>query len=219
MTDYISWRSSLLSVDQILTHRQAIITNLKHNLHISKQRMAFQANKHRIDCAFQGGDLVLLKLQPYRQTTVQHRVSQKLAKRFFGPFTMHRRIGSMAYELRLPPDLKIHPVFHVSQLRAYHGRDPTGHFVPLPKSLPTTGLLGEESENSPHALENSVPQVIHSPLAEPPQSTSVIPPTTAPASDLEDKVPSDPVSNDSKLEQPGPKRQTHKPFWLKDFHF
>ena len=65
MTYYVAGRSSHLSVNQILENRQAIIRNLKHDLHISKQRMAFQANKHKIECTFQEGDLVLLKLQPY----------------------------------------------------------------------------------------------------------------------------------------------------------
>ena len=42
-----------------------------------------------------------------------------------GPFEILKRIGPLAYELALPPSLdKVHPVFHVSQLRKYI-RDPT----------------------------------------------------------------------------------------------
>jgi hypothetical protein len=41
----------------------------------------------------------------------------KLAPRFIGPFKILRRIGSVAYQVDLPPQLaKVHDVFHVSLL-------------------------------------------------------------------------------------------------------
>ena len=60
MTDYVTRRSNLLIIDQILQNRQAILSNLEHNLQTSKQKMALHANKHRRDCTFQEGDLVRL---------------------------------------------------------------------------------------------------------------------------------------------------------------
>ncbi|MCH82354.1 hypothetical protein A2U01_0003157, partial [Trifolium medium] len=108
--------------------------------------MEDQANKKRKECTFAPGDLVLLRLQPYRQSTVQRRVSQKLSKRFFGPFPVLRRIGAVAYELELPPSTRIHPVIHVSQLRAYHGDNPQAHFTPIPDDMRGRNFLEEDGE-------------------------------------------------------------------------
>ncbi|XP_070014628.1 uncharacterized protein [Nicotiana sylvestris] len=49
----------------------------------------------------------------------------KLSPRFIGPFEILDRVGEVAYRLALLPSLlAVHPVFHVSMLRKYHG-DPS----------------------------------------------------------------------------------------------
>ncbi|OIT26263.1 putative mitochondrial protein [Nicotiana attenuata] len=63
------------------------------------------------------GDWIYLKLRPCRQSSVAIRKSLKLSSKFYGPYQVIKRIGSAAYELQLPPTGKIHPVFHVSQLK------------------------------------------------------------------------------------------------------
>jgi len=46
--------------------------------------------------------------------------SRKLSPKFLGPYQISRRIGPVTYEIALPPPLaKLHPMFHVSQLREY----------------------------------------------------------------------------------------------------
>ncbi|XP_022851541.1 uncharacterized protein LOC111373265 [Olea europaea var. sylvestris] len=44
----------------------------------------------------------------------------KLQPRYIGPFEVLKRVGTVAYELALPPELSaVHNVFHVSMLRKY----------------------------------------------------------------------------------------------------
>ena len=44
----------------------------------------------------------------------------KLSPRFFGPFEILERVGTVAYRLALPPTMSgVHEVFYVSMLRRY----------------------------------------------------------------------------------------------------
>jgi len=62
---------------------------------------------------FKPGDKVFLDASDIRTM----RPSQKFSHRRLGPFVVERRIGPMAYRLRLPHGMKqLHPVFNVVKL-------------------------------------------------------------------------------------------------------
>lgn len=109
----------------------------------------------------------MLRLQPYRQQTVHRRVSPKLAKRYYGPFKILRRIGAVAYELELPGGSRIHPVIHVSQLRAYHGQDPLAHFSAIPKDLEQSVILDPQTEAEEKGTNQEMEEHMSSGITQP----------------------------------------------------
>ena len=94
--------------------------------------MKLQADKQRSDLQFQPGEKVLLKLQPYVQTSVANGPYPKLAFKYYGPYTVLERVGPVAYRLQLPEGRLIHPVFHISQLKSFHA-DYSPVYSDLPK--------------------------------------------------------------------------------------
>lgn len=92
--------------------------------------MKDQADKRR----FNVGDLVLVKLQPYKQNSVALRKNQKLGMKYFGPFPILAKVGAIAYKLKLPKNARIHVVFHISQLKLFKG-DMSDPYLPLPMSM------------------------------------------------------------------------------------
>lgn len=71
-----------------------------------------------------------MKLQSYRQKSLAPRPYEKLAAKFYGPFEVTQRIGQVAYRLQLPETSKIHPIFHISQLKRAIGPLPASATIP-----------------------------------------------------------------------------------------
>ena len=63
-----------------------MLTVLCEQLGRTQQKMESYADQHRHDLSFQVGDLVYLKLRPYRLAFLARRINEKLAPRFYGPF-------------------------------------------------------------------------------------------------------------------------------------
>jgi len=64
------------------------------------------------------GDMVFLKVT-LKKSQLRLGKCYKLSLKYCGPFQILKKIGTMAYELELPNEWRIHNVFHVSFLRKF----------------------------------------------------------------------------------------------------
>ena len=85
------------SLDEQLQARDAMRDELRMHLLRAQQRQKRLADLRRTEESFTVGDLVWLKLQPYRQQSLAKREFEKLAPRFYGPYKIIQKVGLVAY--------------------------------------------------------------------------------------------------------------------------
>jgi transposase InsO family protein len=226
---YISGSTSVAALDDTLAQRQRHLSLIRDNLTYAQTRMRSQANTQHLDRSFQVGDWVMLRLQPYRQLSVRGRTSPKLSKRFFGPYKILRVIGPVAYELELPPEARIHPVFHVSKLKPFHGVPPTttpalvSDLVGTQIALAPSAILGTRVLQTPQGpRQQLLIQWGDMDASDATWEDLEVIKRDFPSFDLEDKVHLEPGGDDT-VSGPGPShrskpaRERRPPHWLKDF--
>jgi len=79
--------------------------------------MSKYVNKHRKQSSIQVGDWVFLKIRPIDRSQCQPGCTQSYLLDITVPFVVLRQVGPVAFGLQLPDTVRIHPVFHVSQLK------------------------------------------------------------------------------------------------------
>jgi hypothetical protein len=137
--------SNIEEVNMLYEERDTLLDQLYSNLTLAQQRMKTQADKHRRDSTLEIDDWVYLKACLYRWKSLAARRNEKLSPRFYGPYQVVERIGSVAYRLQLPEQCKIHPVFHISKLK----KTVPGQYQAqaIPTALTEDGVLQPEIED------------------------------------------------------------------------
>jgi len=109
-------RFQVPAVQDIVGSLRKTIAEAKQWLLKAKDRQKSYADRSRREQSFQEGEEVLLSTKHIK---LRSPGARKLLPKWIGPFRVTRRIGQVAYKLRLPDTMKMHDVFHVSLLAAY----------------------------------------------------------------------------------------------------
>ncbi|KAG3183193.1 hypothetical protein PC128_g14308 [Phytophthora cactorum] len=81
--------------------------------------MADVYDRGRKDQEFQVGDRVYLSTKNLDTAHTGFPNSRKLGPKWIGSYSILRKVHNHAYEINLPPGLKLHPVFNTGSLKPY----------------------------------------------------------------------------------------------------
>ncbi|GMI95687.1 hypothetical protein HRI_003237900 [Hibiscus trionum] len=98
-------------------------------LKATSDRQKSYVDLKRKEVEYAVGDRVFLKVSPWKKVLIFGR-KWKLSPRYIGSYEIVKRVGLVAYQLRLPSELeRIHNVFHVSMFRKY--MSDSSHVMPV----------------------------------------------------------------------------------------
>ncbi|GJU73848.1 putative reverse transcriptase domain-containing protein [Tanacetum coccineum] len=110
-------RDVQLTGPEIIHETTKKIVQIRQRLQPARDRQRSYANVRRKPFEFQVGDRVMLKVSP-RKGVIRFGKRGKLNPRYIGPFKILKRVGPVAYKLKLPEELRnVHNTFHVSNLK------------------------------------------------------------------------------------------------------
>ena len=118
LTPLTQARSSPSAADALAKWRAALV-RAQETTKTAQKRQKKYADEHRREVAFSVGDRVLLATANLKLIGESKR-ARKFTERYIGPFRISKVINANAYELELPPSMKIHPTINISQLKEYH---------------------------------------------------------------------------------------------------
>lgn len=114
--------------EQFAISMQEIHHQVKENLQKSVENYKKQADLKRREVHFQVGVLVLAHLRKERFPKGQY---SKLQMKKIGPCKILHKFGDNAYEIELPPNIGISPIFNISDLYHFKGDVVVGNEVGL----------------------------------------------------------------------------------------
>ena len=108
--------SHVEAVQTMVDRMKTALEEAQANLSIAANWAKFYANALQRAETFEVGDEVVLATQHLH---VNDHLPVKLKRRWIGPFSIVMVISLVAYRLDLPPTWRIHPVFHVLNLKKF----------------------------------------------------------------------------------------------------
>lgn len=131
LTRFIPRETADKAVAQEPQTREEALKQLWYHQAKAQDQMAKYANRKWRPMEIKVGDWVYLKIRPHCQSSMATRLHLKLASSYYGPFEVVKQVGSVAFKLQLPETMRIHPIFHVSQLKLVVGTQQVEKELPI----------------------------------------------------------------------------------------
>jgi hypothetical protein len=103
--------------EDFVAKREQLLEKTKWYLDKAQKRYVKQVNKGRRHEEYEEGQKVWLNVKNF---TLPDGLTPKFMAKYAGPFVIAKRLFEDVYKLDLPPEIKVHPTFHVSLLKPYH---------------------------------------------------------------------------------------------------
>jgi hypothetical protein len=137
--------AKVAAVDRQLLERDEFLEEIRARLVQAQVTMKNVQDKSRHNVEFEVGSWVWVRLLQRTAVGVTPASHTKLGPKFYGPFQIVQRIGSVSYKLQLPANARIHDVFHVALLKKFEGTTPDkvislppilhGRILPVPEKV------------------------------------------------------------------------------------
>ena len=113
--DIITNPARVASVKDHLEQNQKVVQILKENLNTARNRLKWQADRHRTKWEFEVGDWVFVRLKPYKQLSLKQGGKNKLAHSFMVHIKSIRRlvVWHMHWNYQLQVTSTMFFMFHV----------------------------------------------------------------------------------------------------------
>ena len=102
----------------MMKERNEMLDMMREHLVQAQNRMKQQVDKKRRMMEYKIGDVVYLRIQPYKLKKLAKIINKKLSPRFYSPYEIVEKVGEVAYKLKLPNYSRVHPIFQVSLLKS-----------------------------------------------------------------------------------------------------